>query len=173
MQQINNLYRNYCNMSSVHTMLSTGAMMLLALVSLNFNTTVLQNTTVELENKVYLTAFSLADDLIEEIKQKAFDEKTIDFQAIAQNQLTLPLGKESGEVWPHFDDIDDYQNYSKPVSLPHVEDYLVTCQINYANSLGGNELVRTYYKKVTIKVTSKYLSNPLFMKFIFSLHSKN
>ena len=160
-------------MSSIHTILSMGAIMLLALVSLNFNSTVLQNTTVELENKVYLTAFSLADDLIEEIKQRAFDEKTIDFQAIAQNQLTLPLGPETGEVWPFFDDMDDYQNYVKPVSLPHVEDYIVSCQINYATPSGDNMLAQTYYKKVTIKVTSKYLSNPLYMKFIFSLHSKN
>jgi hypothetical protein len=150
-----------------------GAMMLLALVSLNFNSTVLQNTTVELENKVYLTAFSLADDLLEEIKQKAFDEKTVDFQAISQNQLTLPLGPETGEVWPNFNDVDDYQNYSKPISLPHVEDYSISCIINYANSDGVSVLERTYFKKVTITVTNKYLSSPFYLKFIFSLHSKN
>jgi hypothetical protein len=160
-------------MNTGQSLLSIGALFLLSLVSLRFNSTVLENTTVETENKVYLTAFSLADDLIEEIKQKAFDEKTIDFQAIAENQLTLPLGFESGEVWPNFDDIDDYQNYSKPVNLPHVEDYTVTCKVNYASSAGQDILNRSYYKKVSIKVTSKYLSNPLYLKFIFSLHSKN
>jgi len=160
-------------MNTGQSLLAIGAMMLLTLVSLNFNSSVLQNTTVETENKVYLTAFSLADDLIEEIKQKAFDEKTIDFQAIAENQLTLPLGSEAGEVWPNFNDIDDYQNYSKPVSLPHVEDYTVTCQVNYANSSGQNKLSQSYFKKVTITVTSKYMSSPLYLKFIFSLHSKN
>jgi len=160
-------------MNTGQSLLSIGALFLLSLVSLRYNSTVLESTTVETENKVYLTAFSLADDLIEEIKQKAFDEKTIDFQAIAENQLTLPLGFESGEVWPNFDDIDDYQNYSKPVSLPHVEDYTVTCKVNYASSSGQDILNRSYYKKVTIKVASKYLSSPLYLKFIFSLHSKN
>jgi hypothetical protein len=160
-------------MNTGQSLLSIGALFLLALVSLRFNSSVLQNTTIETENKVYLTAFSLADDLIEEIKQKAFDERTIDFQAIAADQLTLPLGFESGEVWPNFDDIDDYQNYSKPVSLPHVEDYTVTCQINYVNSAGQNLSNQSYFKKVTIKVSSKYMSSPLYLKFIFSLHSKN
>ena len=160
-------------MNTGQSFLSIGSMLLLALVSLNFNSSVLQNTTVETENKVYLTAFSLADDLVEEIKQKAFDEKTIDFQAIAVNQLSLPLGPEAGEVWPNFNDVDDYQNYSKPVSLPHVEDYTVSCQVNYSNSSGENQLSQSYFKKVTIQVTSKYMGSPLYLRFIFSLHSKN
>jgi Zn-finger domain-containing protein len=160
-------------MSTGQSLLALGALLLLSFISLNFNSTVLQNTTVETENKVYLTAFSLADDLIEEIKQKAFDEKTIDFQAINEYQLTYPPGKESGEVWPNFDDMDDYNNYEKPVSLPHVEDYEVTCQVNYVNSSGQTLSTQSYFKKVSIKVDSKYLRSPLYMSFIFSLHSKN
>ena len=61
--------------------LSIGAIVLLPLISLRFNTTLLQNRTTEIENKVYLTAFSLADDLIEEIKHKAFDEDTVECRA--------------------------------------------------------------------------------------------
>ena len=76
-------------MNTGQSLLALGAILLLSFISLNFNSTILQNTTVETENKVYLTAFSLGDDLIEEIKQKAFDEKTVDFQAINQNQLTV------------------------------------------------------------------------------------
>jgi len=160
-------------MNTGQSLLALGALLLLSFISLNFNSTVLQNTTVETENKVYLTAFSLADDLIEEIKQKAFDERTIDFQAINQSQLTYPPGKEVGEVWPNFDDMDDYNNYEKPVSLPHVEDYEVSCQVNYVNSSGQILSTQSYFKKVSIKVDSKYLRTPLYMSFIFSLHSKN
>ena len=75
-------------MAGFQSYLAIGAMTILALLSLRFNTNVLQNHTTEIEDKVYLTAFSLADDLIEEIKEKAFDQKTIDFQAIALNQLS-------------------------------------------------------------------------------------
>ena len=153
--------------------MSIGALLLLSLASLRFNSVILENTTVETENKVYLTAFSLADDLIEEIKQKAFDERTIDFQAINVNQLTYPPDKEGGETWPYFDDVDDYNNYIKPVSLPHVEDYTVSCTVNYSTASGDDLYTQSFYKKVTVKVTSKYMSSPLYLKFVFSLHSKN
>ena len=56
-------------MSSGQSMLVLGATILFALISLRFNTAMLQNTTLEIQNKVNLTAFSLADDLIEEIKE--------------------------------------------------------------------------------------------------------
>ena len=66
-------------MSNIQSMLAIGSLFLLSMVSLNFNSALLQSNTAEIENKVYLTAFSLADDLIEEIKQKNFDEKTLLF----------------------------------------------------------------------------------------------
>lgn len=162
-------------MAGFQSFLAIGAMALLAMVSLRFNTNVLQNSSTEIENKVYLTAFSLADDLIEEMKQKAFDEKTIDFQAINATQLTPTgaLDKESGESWPNFDDIDDYNNYSRPISLPHAEGYQVTCYVNYVDANGNKSLNPTYFKKVLVKVNSKYLSHDLTLSFIFSLHSKN
>ncbi len=115
----------------------------------------------------------MADDLIEEIKEKAFDEKTVDFQAINKSQLTLPLGYEGGETWPNFNDIDDYDGYTKDISLPHAEGYNVRSWVYYVNSDGTEMLAQTYYKKVKIIVTSPYLRQPLFMSFIFSLHSKN
>ena len=160
-------------MNTGQSLMTIGALFLLSLASLRFNSTVLENTTVETENKVYLTAFSLADDLIEEIKQKAFDEKTIDFQAINESQLTYPPNKETGEVWPYFDDVDDYNNYIKPVSLPNVEDYTVSCTVNYCTANGDDIFTQSFYKKVNVEVTSKYMSSPLYIKFIFSLHSKN
>ena len=161
------------HMYSINSMLSLGAMLLLALVSLRFNSTVLENNTIEIENKVYLTAFSLADDLIEEIKEKAYDEKTIDFQAIALGQLTLPLGRETGEVWPYFDDIDDFDGYQKIVDLPHAEGYNINCRVNYVDSDGEDLSSQSFFKKVTVIVSNDYLRSPLFMSFIFSLHSKN
>lgn len=162
-------------MGNIQSFLTIGAMSILALASLRFNSNMLENNASEIENKVYLTAFSLADDLIEEIKQKAFDEKTIDFQAIAVDQLTTPdsLNKDSGESWPNFDDMDDYVGYNKEISLPHAEGYKVTCDVKYVNSDGDVLNTQSFHKKVTVTVTSEYLRYPLNVSFIFSLHSKN
>jgi hypothetical protein len=156
-------------------MFALGAMIIFGMISLRFNSSVLQNNTFEIENKIYLTAFSLADDLIEEIKQKSFDEKTIDFQAIAAGQLTAhgSLGKEVSESWPNFDDIDDYDGYSKSINLPHAEGYSVTSMIRYVDASGTELTTQSYFKKATVTVSSEYLSYPVTLSFIFSLHSKN
>jgi hypothetical protein len=162
--------------SSVQSMLSLGALMIFGIISLRFDSAVLQNVEMEVENKVYLTAFSLADDLLEEIKQKAFDDQTVVFKSITPDALTpsANLGNESGETWPNFNDIDDYNNYSKPVSLPHAENYTVTCSVNYVQESDPEHISssQTYFKRVDLFVDSPYLGHQLKLSYIFTLHSK-
>jgi len=158
--------------------LAIGAMALLALVSLRFNTTLLQNRTTEIENKVYLTAFSLADDLIEEIKQKAFDEETVEWRAITADQLTNidafgPYDPGEYSVYD-FDDIDDYHGYIKNVSLPNAENYTVTSEVDYVTAQNPDvtSSTQTFFKRVIVRVTSPYMSHPVSLSFVFTLHSK-
>jgi hypothetical protein len=168
-------------MTGSNSFLSIGAMALLALISLRFNATLLENRTTEIENKVYLTAFSLADDLIEEIKQKAFDEETVEWKAITAEDLT-PFEKFAPEVrdvgeneYPStWDDIDDYNGYSKSISLPHVENYSVTSTVDYVSATDQDEVsnTQTYFKRVTVTVSSPYLSHSVKLSFVFTLHSK-
>jgi hypothetical protein len=162
-------------MASIQSLLAIGALVIFSIISLLFNSSVLQNTTVEIEDKIYLTAFSLADDLIEEMKQKAFDERTVDFQAINKTQLTPPLslGKDGTEAWPNFNDVDDYKGYTKLVDAPQAEGYTINCDVSYCDASGNLLPGQDYYKKVTITVSSDYLRDPFQMYFIFSLHSKN
>ena len=160
-------------MNSGQSLLSIGALIIFSLVSINFNSSVLTNTTVEVENKVYLTAFSLADDLIEEIKQKAFDASTIDFPTTDPSTLTAPgaLGHADWEVYPNYNDIDDYNGYNKTVSAPHAEDYHVTCSVFYVDGNNPDEEVytQTFYKKVKVTVASPYINNTVTLSFIFTL----
>lgn len=158
--------------------LSIGAIALLALVSLRFNTTLLGTRTTEIENKVYLTAFSLADDLLEEIKQKAFDEETVDWKAISTSELTTknsfgPVDAGESTVF-EFDDIDDYDGYTEDVSLPHAEDYSVTSSVDYVSASDQDVIssTQTYFKRVTVRVTSPYMTHAVTLSFVFTLHSK-
>lgn len=160
-------------MSTGQSFLSIGALIVLSLVSLNFNSAVLTNTTVEVENKVYLTAFSLADDLLEEIKQKAFDAATVDFPTTNPESLTDPysLGHADWEVYPEYNDIDDYNGYIKSVSAPHAEDYKVSCKVVYVDGDDPDNVVwtQTFYKKVTVNVSSPYMRVPIQLSHIFTL----
>lgn len=159
-------------MNSVQSMLSIGALVLLSLSSFRFNNSVLENSTAQIENKVSLTAFSLADDMIETIKQRSFDEATIEFPTGLAN-LTSPdhLQAETGETYSTFDDIDDYNNYSKTVSAPHAENYHIWCKVNYVDGNNPNNEIGTksYYKKVTVYVSSPYMKDDINISFIFTL----
>ena len=162
-------------MSGIQSLLAIGAVWLFALVTINFNSSVVHNISLEVENKVYLTAFSLADDKIEEIKQKAFDENTIEFNAINVNDLSL-IGCEEGNKRNLFDDIDDYNNDTTHIGLPYVENFIVTTRVYYADpnnpdiNLSGT--AKSFFKKVEVIVTSQYLITPVQLNFIFTLHSK-
>ena len=160
-------------MSGIQSLLAIGAVWLFALVTINFNTTVVHNISIEVENKVYLTAFSLADDKIEEIKQKAFDEKTIEFNAINVNDLSS-IGSEEGTDRKLFDDIDDYDNDTVHIGLPYVENFLVTTRVFYADPDDPDltYMSKSFFKRAEVTVTSEYLSIPVHLSFIFTLHSK-
>ncbi len=160
-------------MNTGQSFLSIGALLLFSLVSLNFNSSVLSNTTVEVENKVYLTAFSLADDLIEEIKQKAFDAATLNFPTTDPSTLTgaYNLGHGSWETYPDYNDIDDFNGFVKSVSAPHAEGYQIICVVRYVDGDNPDKIVwtQTFYKKVTVTVSSPYLRNPIQLSHIFTL----
>lgn len=162
---------------NINTMLAMGALVIFSMISLNFNGVVMQNLTNEIDNKVFLTAFSLADDLIEEIKLRAFDQKTVVFSAINKEQLTASasLGPDSGEVSVNmFNDIDDFKGYSKNISLPHAENYTVTANVYYVQENNQQQIstTQTFYKRVDVKVNSRFMSSDVVLSFVFTLHSK-
>lgn len=160
-------------MSNIQSFLSIGAITLMSLISLRFNEAVLQNSTIEVENKVYLTAFSLADDLIEEIKEKAFDATTVNFPTTDPLTLTHPskLGFDDNDVYPDFDDVDDYNGYTRTISAPHAEDYDISCSVWYVNPDNQSQFssVQTFYKRVEVTVNSPYMRSPVNLSFIFTL----
>lgn len=167
-------------MANIQSLLTIGAIALFSLISIRFNSAVLENMTVEVENKVYLTAFSLADDLMEEIKQKAFDDQTVVFRSINPEELSPrnqfapfrdPDETDDPATW---DDIDDYNGYIKAVTLPHVEGYSVTCAVEYMtkDNYYSPSLIQTFYKRVQVSVSNQFMRMPVTLSFIFTLHSK-
>jgi hypothetical protein len=160
-------------MSGFQSTITLGAVVIFGLITLFFNTALLENSTSELENKVVLTAFALADDLIEEMKSKSFDETTGQFPTSNPASLTPAgsLGPEAGEVYGSFNDIDDYNGFTKIVSAPHAEDYEVTCEVVYVqeNYPDIQSSSQTFYKKATVWVSSPYMRNQIYLSFIFTL----
>lgn len=160
-------------MSNIQTLLTVGAMLLLAIVSLNFNSTVLNTSTSDIENQVYLTAFSISDNIIEEIKQKSFDQATVQFPTTNPASLTPPdkLGPEAGEVYPYFNDVDDYNGFIDTVSKPYFETYYVSCKVVYVSASDPDVVssTQTFFKKATVTVSSPFLRHSVSFSSIFTL----
>ncbi len=160
-------------MSNVQTMLTIAGMVILALISLRFNSAVLNTSDSQTENKIYLTAFSIADNLIEEIKGKSFDQTTIEFPTTNPASLTPPssLGPDSGEEYPDYNDVDDYNGFKDTLTAPYFETYYVNCSVYYVDSDDPDAAssTQTFYKKVTVTVSSPYLSHNVSVSSIFTL----
>ncbi|MEJ2195754.1 MAG: hypothetical protein P8X73_12975, partial [Ignavibacteriaceae bacterium] len=86
--------------------------------------------------------------------------------------LTAPasLGHSGAEVYPNYNDIDDFNGYSRGVSAPHAENYEVSCVVQYVDGDNPDKVVntQTFYKKVTVTVTSPYLRIPVQLSQIFT-----
>ena len=160
-------------MSNVQSMLTIAGMVILALISLRFNSTVLNTSESQTENKVYLTAFSIADNLIEEIKGKSFDQTTIQFPTTNPASLTPPasLGPDSGEAYPNYNDVDDYNGFKETITAPYFETYNVSCSVEYVNSNDPDvaSSTQTFYKKVTVTVSSPFINHDVSIASIFTL----
>lgn len=158
---------------NIQSFLAIGGMFILSLTSLRFNKAILTTSTVEIENKISLTAISLANDLIEEIKVKSFDKSTTEFPTTNVLSLTSSanLGPDAGETYPNYNDIDDYNNFVRNIDAPHTEGYSVMCVIQYVEENNPNNVSssQTFYKKATVTVTNIYLSYPITLSFIFTL----
>ena len=158
-------------MQNIQSYLTIGGLLLFSLTSLRFNSAILDTSTADIQNKVYLTAFSLADDMIEEIKVKGFDETTLPFPTSNPASLTQVLGPETGEVYPDFDDVDDFNGYTRNVDEPHAEGYVVSCVVQYVKGNDPDEVssTQTFYKKATVTVSSPYMDHDVSLSFIFTL----
>ncbi len=97
-------------MNTGQMMITLGAMMLLGTIILKVNAGFLNTNNVLLDSKFGVLAVSIATSVIEEATGKAFDAKTDTNSVNNLTDLTTSasLGHGPGEVYPYFNDFDDY-----------------------------------------------------------------
>lgn len=151
--------------------MSIGAMMLLSILILRVNNTFQNTSSVLLNSKLGLLATSIATSQIEEISRLAFDESTVSNAVNSLSSLTPPgsLGPGSGEVYPNYDDIDDYNGFTKTdTSMTAI--FNVSCSVVYVSPSSPNftSSTATWDKKITITVTSPSMLDTVRMSTIYS-----
>ncbi len=152
-------------------MLSIGALMVFAMVTISVNrNTLAQNDAIYGQQAEYV-ALNLAQQFIEEAKLRAYDEVTIDGTVSSPSEFNAVgnFGPGNGETYPNFDDVDDYHGLSQtfdtsigPMQVD-IEAYYVT-----DTDLTTDAAAKTYYKRMIVSVQSDYLNSPVRAEYVFS-----
>ena len=122
------------------------------------------NTSSVLYNtKFGVLAVSLGTSIIEEANGKAFDLAVSEDAITDINLLTAPqsLGAASGEVYPNFNDFDDFNGFTKTVTNMPSAEFKILCSVKYVSEANPSIVssVRTWHKRIDVSVTSESMKN--------------
>ncbi|HSD63628.1 MAG TPA: hypothetical protein VLB50_07510 [Ignavibacteriaceae bacterium] len=160
-------------MSSGHQILTIACIVLFSVLVLNFYSSNTQKILQMHSSKSIIVANGLAQSLIEEIQTKAFDEKTINKPVWNTASLTSTgiLGKDSGEnLNTQFDDIDDYDGYTKSIDIDKVGEFEMSVDVFYVEQLNPDvpSSTQTYSKMVKVNISNESLSDTLHFQQVIS-----
>lgn len=147
-------------------LLVLGALLLFSLMMPTVNRTILSNDRSMTVSKVQLEAMAIAQKFLSEAATKRFDQNALNGGSLVPSQFTPPsqLGPDPGEVYPHFNDVDDYNGLSlvDSTSMPSVR-FTITGSVIYVmeNDPTQPSNSQTDRKRVRITVSSPFLVNPI------------
>lgn len=166
-------------MNTGQMMLSVGATMLLSFLVLRFNSIQLTSAQASYNSKFGIVATSLATSIMEEAKDNLFDEVVLDTtkQITSASELSTTLGPDAGEVYPDFDDFDDYNGllHIDSLSLRNPQTGMPTkfeipAKVEYVSETSPDvkSSINTYHKKMTVSVISSAMIDTVKLSTIFS-----
>ena len=160
-------------MNTGQMLMTIGAMILLSTLILRVNNNFGTNTTTVYNSKFAILAASIGNSIIEEASGKSFDEETFNSPAKKLSDLTQPdeLGPESGETYPDFNDVDDYNGYTKIDSTMPSAVFKISCTVVYVNPATPDvtsKNARTWTKKISVTITSPSMTDTVKLSSLYS-----
>ncbi|MDZ7300899.1 MAG: hypothetical protein ONB44_02020 [candidate division KSB1 bacterium] len=149
------------------------SIVLLSMLMTQINTNVVQGREALQQIEIEHAAASIAQQYIEEAKSKLFDAQI----PYITDPSTMPgsftpasgLGHGSWEIYPNYNDVDDY-NYFSTTRTENGIDFTVSIRVQYVEDSNPEVAVsyRTFFKRMTVTVSSSWLPRSLVLKHIFS-----
>ncbi|MFZ5515111.1 MAG: hypothetical protein ACOY90_00635 [Candidatus Zhuqueibacterota bacterium] len=159
-------------MNTGQMLLTLGALALLSLTILNMNKVFNLNEELLNETRFGLETVALATSIIEEASQLPFDEVSWDSTKLRKDvsdfTLAEDLGADEDETdYDSFDDFDDFNNYQITQSTLQ-NNYSISCEVAYIDysDLDTPLSNRTYYKKLTVRITNPFTAGTFEMSYI-------
>jgi hypothetical protein len=149
-------------------LLTIASIFLLSTLILNVHSATTERLTTMYSNESVIAASGIAQSIIDELQTKSFDEKTIYKMMTTTDSLTqvANLGMDAGEtVSIQFDDMDDYNNYTRTDSLNRMGKFDTKVFVYYIDKTDPDtkSLTRTFTKRVDVQITN--FSFPDTLKF--------
>ena len=166
-------------------LLVVGAVAMLATLTVSINSTILQAYVVSYDSEATIDAISIGQTMIDEILTQRFDSLTAATQIVKWPSLCAPpsrLGPDrpiekdsvhSPEIDPFrskefYDDIDDYNHYSRVVNTPHLGKFTVKDTVYYVPESNFDDTTKTtmqtWYKRIVVTIGHPNLYRPVVMK---------
>ena len=154
--------------TSGQIILAIGAILLLGTVILYGNSLVVNKTVRLLQTEATMTSTSLGQAFIEEVTLKRFDENyALPNFTDSVTDLVPPvtLGVDAGEVASNsdtFDDIDDYNGYTRTTPTPRLGNFIVTSTVSYVSDTSPDlkSATQTWMKRIDVRMQNPYLISP-------------
>lgn len=156
-------------MNTGQMMITLAAIVLLSMVILRVTTNFLSTDDVLMESKFGVLGISLATSMMEEATGKPFDEESDSGTVLLISDLSA-IGPDAGEIYPNFDDFDDYDGLIKIDSTMPSAVYKIQCKVDFVNpaNLDGISAAKTWHKKLRLYVTSESSPDTIKMETIYS-----
>jgi hypothetical protein len=161
-----------------------GAMVLFSLFANNANDGIVRGSTLLTQVEVEYSAIAFGQTIVDEARSRDFDEVTIptdpDEIGIVGNTGLLgengypegfsspqALGIDTGEIYPNFDDFDDY-NALRLVRESAYGDYAITAIVEYLDEDDFSTVSssRTNVKRLSVTVDHPNLLNPIIIPYV-------
>jgi hypothetical protein len=172
------------------SLLTLGGLTLVAFLTLAANRAILGTYSNMLETQAMIASIAEAENLLEEVQARTFDQavaKKVKESAATKGKSSkgLPpgiamkpsdftppglLGRDPNEVYPFFDDIDDFNGFTKRSWNPLFKDSLdIFVRVEYVNpkKTGERALTQTGAKRVEVSVFTEGMQDTLKVSRVF------
>jgi len=161
-------------MNTGQMMITIGAMMLLSFLILRVNSSQVTSQGAIVDSKLGIVALTIANTYVDFAKRQVYDFAVLDstLSSVELTDLKAPnnLGPEGGEVYPAFNDLDDFNLWDPALgrnivitdttTLANSTDtklftpFFITSQVYYVSEANLNAKVnfRTWYKRLDVFV---------------------
>jgi hypothetical protein len=155
------------------------AMVLFSILVTNSNRIFVRNTVMNVESQVEYNGIAVGQSIIDEARSRAFDHVTVGSGSrigdpdvippgMVPSGFTAPanLGPEAGEVYPNFNDFDDFDGLTLTRSTG-LTDFDISVQVFYVNPATPTvpSAVQTTMKRMVVEISSDLMLNTITLSY--------